>query len=78
MEDVMTTGGSIMELARMVEEAGASVTALSCVVDRGKLNAGEYPLYSLLRLEVASYPPDECLLCDRGVPIDVPGSRYDG
>lgn len=78
VEDVITTGGSIMELARMVEEECASVTALSCVVDRGKLNAGEYPLYSLVRLEVASYPSDECPLCARGVPIDAPGSRYKG
>ena len=76
VEDVITTGGSIMELARMVEKAGASVTALSCIVDRGKLDAGEYPLHSLVRLEVASYPPDECPLCARGVPIDAPGSRY--
>ena len=78
VEDVITTGGSIMELARMVEKAGASVTALSCMVDRGKLDAGEYPLYSLVRLEVASYPPDECPLCARGAPIDAPGSRYVG
>ncbi len=78
VEDVITTGGSIMELARMVEEEGASVTALTCMVDRGKLDAGEYSLCSLTRLEVASYPPDECPQCARGVPIDVPGSRYVG
>ena len=78
VEDVITTGGSIMELAGMVEEAGASVAALSCLVDRGNLEAGEYPLYSLVRLEVSSYPPEECPLCARGVPIDAPGSRYTG
>ena len=78
VEDVITTGGSIMELARMVEEAGASVTAIACMVDRGKLDAGEYPLYSLVRLEIASYPSGECPLCERGVPIDAPGSRFVG
>jgi len=78
VEDVITTGGSIMELANMVEEMDASVTALSCVVDRGKLDAGKYRLYSLLRLQVDSHPSDECPLCARGVPIDAPGSRYTG
>lgn len=78
VEDVITTGGSIMELARMVEEAGASVAALACLVDRGNLDPGKYPLVSLARLDVDSYPPEECPLCAGGVPIDVPGSRYTG
>jgi len=74
VEDVITTGGSIMELAGMVEETGATVTGLCCIVDRGSLDAGKYRLCSLLRLQAASYPPDECPLCARGAPMDAPAS----
>lgn len=76
VEDVVTTGISIMELARMVEESGAEVAALACVVDRGGLRDLRYPVISLLRKEVASYPPEECPLCAEGIPFDAPGSRY--
>lgn len=77
VEDVITTGGSIMELARIVEDAGAQVAALACIVDRrGALEQVSYPHVSLLRMEVLSYPPAKCPLCANGVPIDTPGSRY--
>ena len=77
VEDVITTGGSIMELARIVEAAGAQVAALACIVDRsGVREQVPYPHISLLRMEVASYQPENCPLCANGVPVDAPGSRY--
>ena len=45
VEDVITTGGSIMELVRIVEDAGAQVAALACIVDRrGVREEGPYPV----------------------------------
>ncbi|MBU1672441.1 MAG: orotate phosphoribosyltransferase [Actinobacteria bacterium] len=76
VEDVITTGGSILELARLVEEAGARAAALGCIVDRGGLAEPGYPLVSLAAVKADSFEPDECPLCARGVPIDSPGSRY--
>ena len=76
VEDVITTGGSIMELARMVEEAGAEVAGLACIVDRSGAIDSPYPVVSLARLDVASWPPEECPLCADGVSLDAPGSRY--
>ncbi len=77
VEDVITTGGSIMELAGLVEEAGADVMGLACIVDR---RGGEveipFPVSSLVRIQVDSYPPGNCPLCAEGVPVDAPGSRY--
>ena len=78
VEDVMTSGGSIMELARMVEHAGATVAGIACVVDRGGARELLYPMVSLLKLEVVSYPPEKCPLCAEGRDLDVPGSRYSG
>jgi orotate phosphoribosyltransferase len=33
------------------------------------------PLFSLVRMEVATYEPDACPLCERGLPVIKPGSR---
>lgn len=78
VEDVITTGGSIMELARLVEETGAQVAGIACIVDRGGAADHRYPVISLLELDVVSHPPEECPLCARGMPFDSPGSRYVG
>lgn len=76
VEDVVTTGGSALELARMVEGAGARVAGIACIIERGRLDAGEYPVYSLVKLDVESHAPDDCPLCREGRPIDSPGSRF--
>lgn len=76
VEDVITTGGSIMELARLVEDAGARVAALACIVQRGRVDSGGLPVLALARVEADSYAPEECPRCAEGVPLDSPGSRH--
>jgi len=78
VEDVITTGGSIMELARIVEDAGAEVAGLSCIVDRSGGLDIPYVLTSLVRLDAESWSPEECPMCEAGVPVDAPGSRFSG
>ena len=75
-EDVITTGGSVLEVIGVVKAKGGQVAGVASLVDRsnGKVELG-YPLYSLLPLEVASYPPGECPLCKKGMPLVKPGSR---
>lgn len=75
VEDVVTTGGSALELARLAEEAGATVVGIACIVERGTL-PGSRDLVSLAKLEARSYEESECPMCASGVPIDIPGSRY--
>lgn len=76
VEDVITTGGSVLEVARVIEDLGANVVGIASLVDRsnGQVDLG-YPLYSLLPLEVISYSPEECPLCKQGIPFVKPGSR---
>lgn len=76
VEDVITTGGSVREVANVVREKGGEVVGIASLVDRsnGQVDLG-YPLYSLLPMEVISYPPDECPLCQKGIPVVKPGSR---
>jgi orotate phosphoribosyltransferase len=76
VEDVITTGVSIMELAHLVEESGGKVVGLASVVSRTSNADIPYPAVSLIELLAPSYPPEECPLCAEGIPFDTPGSRY--
>lgn len=76
VEDVITTGGSIMELARMAEESGAEVAGIACIVDRSEGLVSPYPLYRLARIKPETYRPDDCPLCRDDIPFDTPGTRF--
>lgn len=76
IEDVITTGGSVKEVIDLIEAAGGIVVGVGSVVDRsnGRVKLSENQ-FSALTLEVISYAPDECPLCNDGTPIEKPGSR---
>lgn len=87
VEDVMTTGGSVKGIVRLVELSGGKVAGVGCLVDRsgGKIffdlkNKEElvqrrvYPK-SLVSLEIQAYPKAECPFCKEGAPLVKPGSR---
>jgi orotate phosphoribosyltransferase len=75
-EDVTTTGGSVKEVMDTVSGAGGAVQAVAAIVDRsgGKAEFG-VPYFSLLRMDVANHPPDDCPLCRAGSIAVKPGSR---
>jgi orotate phosphoribosyltransferase len=74
-EDVVTTGHSAREVALAVGAQGGQVVGIACLVDRR--GAGEllFPLVSLAKMEIETYPPDACPLCEGGLPLLKPGSR---
>jgi orotate phosphoribosyltransferase len=76
VEDVITTGGSTMETARVAEALGAHVVGAAAIIDRsGGQSKLDLPLQALVRLEVPTYPPDDCPFCARGDAVVKPGSR---
>ncbi|MCH7858689.1 MAG: orotate phosphoribosyltransferase [Candidatus Marinimicrobia bacterium] len=74
VEDIVTTGGSVLELLKVVEQARAQVAGVVCLVDRsaGGLDF-DAPSNTLLRLPIATWDPDTCPLCRQGVPLSKPG-----
>jgi orotate phosphoribosyltransferase len=77
IEDVVTTGGSVKEVAEAVKAAGAELVGFGFIMDRSRepLNLPA-PARALLEgREMVTYQPDSCPLCEAGVPIDKPGSR---
>jgi orotate phosphoribosyltransferase len=75
-EDVVTTGKSSGESARVLESLGARVVALSCVVDRRAPGVEvALPLYSSCRVHAENWDAGDCALCKKGIPAVKPGSR---
>ncbi len=75
VEDVCTTGGSIVESAEALQALGATIIQVGLIVDRtaGELDVG-IPYRSLLSVKAASWSPDECPLCSKGLELTTPGS----
>ena len=76
VEDVVTTGGSVFEVAELVKRGEAKLAGVGYIVDRsnGRINF-DAKHFSVLQLDVVAYKPDECPLCKEGVPVVKPGSR---
>ncbi|MDR1916721.1 MAG: orotate phosphoribosyltransferase [Synergistaceae bacterium] len=76
VEDVVTTGGSVMEVIQLLRGMGADVLGVGAVVDRsnGGIDFG-VDFISLLSLDVTSWEERDCKLCRDGAPIMKPGSR---
>lgn len=76
VEDVLTTGKSILEVRRVLEKAEAVLAAVHVIVDRSAAPVDfGVPSHALLRMEVVTYPPEQCPLCRSQVPLVKPGSR---
>jgi orotate phosphoribosyltransferase len=74
MEDVVTTGKSSMETARVLENLGGEIVGLGCIVDR-KASEISLPIYSAVELEFETYDEGSCPLCKDGSAPVKPGSR---
>jgi len=76
VEDVITTGGSTRECIFALENRAAKIVAAASIVDRsnGAAEVG-VPRIALVSLEVPSYKPEDCPLCERGDEAVKPGSR---
>ena len=74
MEDVVTTGKSSMETAKVLENAGGIVIGIGCIVDR-KASEIEFPLYSAVELLFETYDEENCPMCKDGLKPVKPGSR---
>lgn len=77
VEDVVTTGKSSIEAMECVNAHGADVLALACLVNRisGETSLN-FPVFSLLELQVPAYAPDQVPSDLASIPPVKPGSRW--
>ena len=75
VDDILTTGASLVETVEAVRVAGAEPIAAAVFVDRSTepVELG-LPLHALGTVEIPSWEPDACELCEAGVALRKPGS----
>lgn len=75
VDDILTTGASVLETAEAVRSAGAEPLAAAVIVDRsdGSFDPG-FPVHALGRIDIPSWDPAGCSLCGVGAPLVKPGS----
>ena len=77
VDDILTTGGSVMEVISAVRKLGGTVAGAGVLVYRpapGKDIDFGVPFYACHTADVVSYHPDDCPLCKQGLPLIKPGS----
>lgn len=77
IEDVVTTGRSTLETAALATGRGARVVAIGSIIDRAAGRTPfDVPYRALLPLDLPSFHPADCPLCQDGAPPpEKPGSR---
>jgi orotate phosphoribosyltransferase len=74
-EDVITTGGSVHEVCGIVKRAGGLVIGVGAVIDRSGGRHSLNNFFAAVALDIETYDPKECPLCQQGIPVVKPGSR---
>jgi orotate phosphoribosyltransferase len=76
VENVVTTGGSAVEVAGLLNDAGASVAGLATIIDRLPSGANPpLPYTALARIEAGVWSREECPICGAGREAESPGSH---
>ena len=89
VDDILTTGGSLLAMLPAVEAIGGEIAECVVLVDRSDGGTNTltspttgrvYPLRSLWRLELPTYEPGAatCPQCAAGTPLHTPGSSGTG
>lgn len=79
VDDVLTTGTSLIETRDAIREAGAETSAFAVLIDRSApgLDLG-LSVFAAYKVEAASYAPDEVPDDLAAIPVTKPGTRANG
>lgn len=77
VEDVVTTGRSVMELSQLIRMHGGNVVAVASMINRSN-NRDPFPgahYVSIVSTLTTNWDPEDCPLCNQGIPTEKPGSH---
>jgi len=84
VDDILTTGGSLLAMLPPIEAAGGDLVLATVIVDRSggareivsPATGRRYPVEALWSLDLPTYEagPGTCPACASGLPLEVPGS----
>ena len=79
VEDVITTGKSSLECARLVKKYKSKVVGYACLINRSSkpsLKIKDKNIVSQIKLEIPTYKKNYLPIGLKKIPITKPGSRY--
>ena len=79
VEDVITTGKSSLECARLVKKYKSKVIGYACLINRSskpRLKIKDKNIVSQIKLEIPTYKKNDLPIELKKIPITKPGSRY--
>ena len=73
VDDVLTTGASVFKLVNLSRRYRAQVVAAAFIMNRSAtpIEFG-VPTISLVTIDIPTYSPDECPICEQGIPLVEP------
>jgi orotate phosphoribosyltransferase len=79
IEDVLTTGHRIAEVATLAQAYGAKILGVGVIVDRSTQKPSfSLPIRSLVSYPLEVWPPDSCPQCLAGTPLTGKSSKAGG
>lgn len=76
VEDVITTGGTLLELTDFIASRGGEVAGVFVVVNRsGKEKVGDFPVVSCMEIQFPIYAPDKVPEWLQEIPAVRPGTK---
>ena len=78
VEDVITTGKSSLECAKLIKKAGAKLLGFSCIIDRSnkKTLKIKQKIISHMKINVPTFKKNKLPKSLKSIPISKPGSRH--
>ena len=79
VEDVITTGKSSLECARLVKKYKSKVVGYACLINRSSkpsLKIKDKNIVSQIKIEIPTYKKNDLPIELKKIPITKPGSRY--
>ncbi len=77
VEDVITTGGTILEMVDLIGKNRAIAAGLCALINRSRNseNVGALDITCLMSIDIPTYELEACPLCKGKIPLSKPGSK---
>lgn len=72
IEDIITTGNSLLKTANAIEENGGTVVGSFVFWNRTDITFTDFPTHNIIEIPVTSYDPNNCELCKKNEPLTNP------
>ena len=78
IEDVITTGKSSLECAKLIKKSGAKLLGFSCIINRSNKKSLKIKqkIISHMKINVPTFKKNKLPKSLKSIPISKPGSRY--